>query len=260
MKKKRYCVFGFLAAAVLAAISASPFVYVLLQSFKGDFGRFTLLGYYDVYIATPDYLDRFLISLALCAVIVVGQLIVSVLGGYGFAKCRFPGRQFLFFVLMMVMILPLQVTLVPNYITLDEMQLLNTYAALILPMIFAPLGTFIMTQSFKAVPDVILEAARLDGANLFQILIRVLVPMNLSGVVCTALLCFLDGWNMVEQPITYLKDMAKYPISVALAYMPPTRAVIQLVCCGLVILPPLFLFTYFNTELIEGITLAEVKE
>lgn len=260
MKKKCFRVFGFLVSAVLAAISAAPFAYVFLKSFKGESGEITLLGYYDVYIAAPDYLDRFLSSIALCAVIVIGQLIVSVLGGYGFAKCRFPGRQFLFFVLMMVMILPLQVTLVPNYITLDGMKLLNTYSALILPMVFAPLGTFIMTQSFKAVPDAILEAARLDGANLFQVLTRVLVPMNLSGVVCTILLCFLDGWNMVEQPVTYLKDMSRYPISVALAYAPPNRAVIQLVCCGLVILPPLFLFTYFNKELIEGITLAEVKE
>ena len=84
--------------------------------------------------------------------------------------------------------------------------------------------------------------------------------MNMSGIVCTVLLSFLDGWNMVEQPITYIKEFARYPISVALAYAPPSKAIIQLVCCVLVIIPPMFLFTFFNKELIEGITLADVKE
>ena len=77
--------------------------------------------------------------------------------------------------------------------------------------------------------------------------------------VCVTLLSFLDGWNMVEQPIAYLKDFMRYPISVALAYVPPADPTLQLVCCVLVVLPPLFLFTYFNRELVEGIVLAEMK-
>ena len=236
-----------------------PFTYVFVQSFIDSTGNFTLLGYYDVFIAAPTYLNRFWNSMGLCLCIVAGQLIVSVMGGYGFSKCSFRGQKVLYFVLMMVMILPLQVTLVPNYIMLDKMKLLDTYAALIIPMIFAPLGTFIMTQSFQSVPDVILEAARLDGANLFQILSQVLIPMNISGIVCTMLLSFIDGWNMVEQPITFLENMDRYPISVALAYVPPLQVTLQLVCCVLIALPPVFLFTCFNKELIEGISLAEVK-
>lgn len=72
-------------------------------------------------------------------------------------------------------------------------------------------------------------------------------------------LSFIDGWNMVEQPITFLENMDRYPISVALTYVPPLQIALQLVCCVLIALPPVFLFTCFNKELIEGISLAEVK-
>ena len=105
----------------------------------------------------------------------------------------------------------------------------------------------------------IIDAAKLDGCGLFGLLTKIILPMNTSGLVCVTLLSFLDGWNMVEQPIAYIKDFARYPISVALAYVPPTDPTLQLVCCILVVLPPLFLFTYFNRELVEGIVLAEVK-
>ena len=143
--------------------------------------------------------------------------------------------------------------------SLDKLGLLDTYSALILPSIFIPLGTFILTQSFKSVSDDIIDAAKLDGCGLFRLLTKILLPMNTSGLVCVTLLSFLDGWNMVEQPIAYIKDFLRYPISVALAYVPPADPTLQLVCCIMVVLPPLFLFTYFNRELVEGIVLAEVK-
>ena len=246
-------------AALLAFISIAPFCYVLLLSFVPASGGITFDYYYDVFLGTPQYLLRFWKSLGICLAIVAGQLVVSVLAGYGFAKCDFPGKNILLFILMILMVLPLQVTLAPNYIMLDKLGLLDTYYALILPSIFIPLGTFILTQSFKSVSDDIIDAAKLDGCGLFSLLMRIILPMNTSGLVCVTLLSFLDGWNMVEQPIAYIKDFLRYPISVALAYVPPADPTLQLVCCIMVVLPPLFLFTYFNRELVEGIVLAEVK-
>lgn len=249
---------GNIFAWVFAFISIAPFVYVLALSFLTPKGV-TFGYYYDVFLGTSQYLLRFWKSLLICLAIVAGQLIVSVLAGYGFAKYDFPGRNVLLFILMILMVLPLQVTLAPNYIMLDKLGLLDTYYALILPSIFIPLGTFILTQSFKSVSDDIIDAAKLDGCGLFSMLMRIILPMNTSGLVCVTLLSFLDGWNMVEQPIAYIKDFLRYPISVALAYVPPADPTLQLVCCILVVLPPLFLFTYFNRELVEGIVLAEVK-
>lgn len=256
--KKRHT-FSTVISIVLTFICVAPFLYVLINSFISVAGSLTLENYYEVFLDQSQYLLRFWKSLALTVCIAAGQLIVSTLAGYGFAKCDFPGKNVIFFILMILMIMPLQVTLVPNYIMLDEMGLLNTYYALALPMIFVPLGTFIMTQSFKSIPNDIIDAALLDGCGTLDILCRIAVPMNKSGLVCVTLLSFLDGWNMVEQPIVYLKDFMDYPISVALATTSPSDAAVKLVCCILVVLPPLFLFAYFNRELVEGIVLGKEK-
>ncbi len=243
---------------LLSGICVLPYLYVMVKSLM-DNGQFSLAYYYQVFLGQNQYLIRFWKSIGITLCIVLGQVIVSTLAGFGFAKCRFPGKNVLFFLLMVLMIMPLQVTLVPNYIMLDKLGLLNSIYALILPMIFVPLGTFIMTQSFKSIPDSIIEAARLDGCGTLGIIARIAAPMNKSGLVCTVLLSFLDGWNMVEQPIVYLEDFEKYPISVALASVPPENSTIQLVCCILVALPPLFLFAYFNRELVEGIAIGGEK-
>lgn len=257
MKKKN--IFSGAVSLVLVFLCLAPFAYILFQGLLSDDGSLTAGYYYKVFLASPQYLFRFWKSLALSLVIAAGQVLASTLAGYGFAKCRFPGKNAMFFLLMALMIMPLQVTLVPNYMVLDKMGLLNTYYALALPAIFVPLGTFIMTQSFKAVPNEIIDAARLDGCGTLQVLWRIAIPMNKSGLVCTLLLSFLDGWNMVEQPMIYLKEFADYPISVALASVATENPTVQLVCCVLVMLPPVFLFAYFNQELVEGITLGREK-
>lgn len=246
------------AAILLTLMCVLPFLYVFWEGFIGADG-FTLDYYYQVFLAQSQYLLRFWKSLLLSLCIALGQLLVSILAGYGFAKCRFPGKNVLFFLLMIMMIMPLQVTLVPNYLMLSEMGLLDTYCALALPAIFISLGAFIMTQSFQAVPNDIIDAAKLDGCSTWDVIWRIAVPVSKSGLVCTFLLSFLDGWNMVEQPMIYLKDFAKYPISVALALVSPEDPTVQLVCCVLVVLPPLFLFSFFNRELVEGIAMGGEK-
>lgn len=257
MRKKH--IFSSVFALIVAFVSLAPFCYVVLYSFGTMQGQITVQPYYDVFLGSHRYLQTFWRSLGIGVAVVAGQVFVSILAGYGFAKCKFKERDILFFFLLILMVMPLQVTLVPNYIVLHELGLLDSYAALILPAIFTPLGTFILRQSFRSVPDSILEAAKLDGCGIPRILAHIAVPMNKSGIVCVMLLSFLDAWNMVEQPIAYMKDMEAYPLSVALAYVPPANSLVQFVCCLLVALPPLFLFTVFNKDLVEGITLAEVK-
>lgn len=218
--RKRPAYFSSFAAVLLTALSVIPFLYVFAKSLLSAQNGFTLSYYYQVFLAQEQYLLRFWKSLGLCLCITAGQVVVSTLAGYGFAKCRLPGKNVLFFLLMVLMIMPLQVTLVPNEI---------------------------------------IEAARLDGCGTLKLICRIAVPMNRAGLICTLLLSFLDGWNMVEQPMVYLEDFGRYPISVALASVPPENPTVQLVCCILVALPPLFLFAYFNRELVEGIALGGEK-
>lgn len=243
---------------LLGAFCVLPFLYVLGRSFWSARG-FTLEYFYDVFLRQSQFLLRFWKSLALSGAIALGQTCLAILAGYGFAKCRFPGRNQIFFLLIIWMIIPIQVTLVPNYFIFDKLGLLGTYFSLALPGIFLPLGTFIMTQSFRAVPNDILEAAQLDGARTPTLILRMLTPMSKSGVVCTLLLSFLDAWNMVEQPIAFLRDVFQYPLSVALASVPPGDPNVQLVCCVLTALPSLVLFALFHREMAEGIELGGNK-
>ena len=169
--------FSGLFAALVVVLSAAPFLYVFVRSFLSP-GGVTFQYYYDVFLASPKYLFRFWKSIGMAVCIAAGQLFISVFAGFGFAKYKFPGRNFLFFLLMILMTLPVQVTLVPDFIMLGYMNLLNTYAALILPSIIVPLGTFILTQSFKSVPDTVLDAAMLDGCGVLRMLFYVVSPMN----------------------------------------------------------------------------------
>ena len=174
-------------ALVLTLACVAPYGYVLFKSFFRD-GGLTLWGYFQVFLNETQYLARFWTSLGLTSLIALAQLLVSLLAGFGFAKCNFPGKKAIFFVLMILMILPLQVTLVPNYLMLDQLGLLDTYYALVLPAIFVPLGTFIMTRSFQSVPKEVVEAARLDGCTTLGVIFRITAPMSKSGLVCTLLL------------------------------------------------------------------------
>ena len=116
-----------------------------------------------------------------------------------------------------------------------------------------------MTQSFKAVPDSVVEAARLDGCGTLAMIPRILLPVNSNGFACVILLSFVDAWNMVEQPLSYLEEFSQYPIAVALAAVSPAEPTVLLACCVLVTLPPLFFFLVFGQELSEGISVGGEK-
>ena len=246
-----------LVGVLVAAVSLLPFCFLFLRSFWD--GGVTLQPYYDVFLSTSRYLDSFWRSLGLTCTVAAGQLMVSVPAGFCFAKRSFPGKRILAFLLVALLVLPVQVTLVPNYLMLKNLGLLNTYAALILPALFAPLGTFLLGQSFRSIPNALLDAAQLDGCGTIGLLWRIAMPMRKGTMACVAILAFLDAWNMVEQPLAYLRSFQEYPLSVGLAYAAPQGLAVQMVCCLLAALPPLFLFAFFSQDLVDGIVLGEVK-
>ena len=213
---------------------------------------FSLMGYYEVFFATPDYLVKFWLSLLLAVGAVVGQVVISCMGGFAFAFYDFPGKRLLFGLLCFFMLVPLQVTLLPNYLLLDAFGLLNTYWALLLPLAFAPLGTFLLTQIFRSVPADILQAARLDGAGTLQVMVKVLLPCGKSGVSTLIILTLIESWNMVEQPLIYLKDVGSYPLSVFLASRYTENLPLQFVCCVLSLLPLALCFFYCGGDVLDS--------
>ncbi len=213
---------------------------------------FSLMGYYEVFFATPDYLAKFWVSLLLSVGAILGQMVISCMGGFAFAFYDFPGKKLLYGLLCLFMLIPLQVTLLPNYLLLDLLGVLNTYWALLLPLAFAPLGTFLLTQIFRSVPVDILHAARLDGAGTFHVLGKVLLPCSKGGGATLIVLTLIESWNMVEQPLVYLQDVGSYPLSVFLASRYMENLPFQFVCSVLSLLPLALCFLYFGGDLLQS--------
>ncbi len=221
--------------------------------------KISLSGYREVLLETPRYLMQFWISLGICLAICVGQVILSILGGYAFSRFRFRFRDAIFFGVIVLMVLPYQVTLAPSYMVIKALGLLNTNASLILPGIFSAFGLFLMRQVMASVPDSVMEAASLDGANTFVALWRVMVPCCSSGVKALVLLSFVDAWSMVEQPIVFITDTFRQPLSVFLLRVGGENMALGFACSVLFMIPVLFLHLLFEEQLVEGIVRSEIK-
>lgn len=220
---------------------------------------FSLQSYYEVFLAMPNYLIKFWTSLFLCIFIIIGQIIVSCLGGFAFSKYNFKYKNIFMFLLVIFMLIPIQVTLLPNFIVLNKLNLINTHFSLILPAVFYPLGTVLMTIVFKSIPNELIEYAKLDGANSIKILVFILMPIAKSGIISLVILTFVDNWNMVEQPMVFISDIYKYPLSVFLASTLEKNIPLQFVCGVLCLIPVSLLFLFYVDELIEGITFSGIK-
>ena len=209
MRNKRSA--GTAAAALCIAAALIPTIWLVILCAQNPEGAREILW------EEPFTLYRFWNSLLLCSAITLGQMLVSCWAGFALAKYPIPGKGYLTTLLVILMLLPLQVTLVPSYLILDALGLLNTIWALILPSVFSPFGTVVMWITFRAVPEDLLDAARLDGASEHRILWRIALPVGKGGAASLLLLTFVDAWNMVEQPMVFLSNTANYPISVYLA-------------------------------------------
>lgn len=216
-------------------------------------------AYYQILFRKPDFLVKFWNSIGLTSIIVLGQVVISSLAGYGFAKFHFPFRDVIFFIVIIIMMMPNQVTLVANYIVLDKMHLIGSYAAVILPAIFSPFGVFLMKQVISTMPDELVEAAKLDGASQWQLLFKIVIPRNKSGIASLMILSFVDNWNMVEQPLVFLNDKFKYPLSIFLSQINQSQPGVAFACGVLAIIPVVLLFMFFEQELIDGIGFANLK-
>lgn len=219
----------------------------------------TLMGYADVFLLAPSYLMKFWISILISVTIVAGQVIISCISAYGLAKFNFPFKNVIFYLIVILMMLPVQVTLVPNYILFDKIGLIGSYLSVILPGIFSTFGIFLLNQVFSAIPNDIIEAAKIDGANHFQILIKIIIPCSKTGVASLIILCFIDSWNMIEQPLAFLKDQLKYPLSIFLSRINETKLDIAFVCGVLAIIPAFILFLFFKDALIKGVEYSNMK-
>ena len=231
-----------------------PVIYMIVSSmYAGAKAGFSLMSYYVVFFESPGYLVKFWRSLFMCIVIASGQTIFSCMAGTAFAKYHFIGKKLFLAMMALFMILPVQVTLLPNYLLLEKLGFLNSWKALIIPAVFSPFGVVWLTFIIQTLPNEWIEAARLDRANQLQIVRYIIVPEIKPAIVALFVLTFVESWNMVEQPIIFLKGPLDYPLSVFLAGITENSIGVQSVCGILCLIPVTFLFLYYREELTDGL-------
>jgi multiple sugar transport system permease protein len=216
--------------------------------------EFSVNQYYKALLETPDYLYKFWNSILLTLPILIGVVIVSTLGGYGFAKFQFPLKNLFFFLFILVIMLPYQVMMVPNFMVMDSIGLIGNRWSIILPNIFTPFGTFLIYQFMRRIPNDILESARIDGAGEFRVFIKVILPQAAPAIASLAMLNIIDTWSMIEQPLVFLQDPEKNPLSVALAYINTSNIGIAFVCGVVFLIPLMLVFLMGKDKLVDGIS------
>ncbi|CAG7614238.1 hypothetical protein PAESOLCIP111_01689 [Paenibacillus solanacearum] len=221
--------------------------------------RVTLSQYYTVLIGRPHFLFMFWNSVKMTVPIIAGQIVVASLAAYAFAHLRFKLREPLFFLYIVTMLMPFQVTLVPNFIVADRLGLLGSHWSIICPGIFSAFGVFLLRQFMTYVPGSYIEAARVDGASHLYIFAKIMMPMCSTGVASLSILVFIDNWNMVEQPLIFLKEAMQQPLSVYLSVIGEEERGIAFAASAIYMLPLLLIALYAERYLVEGIQLSGIK-
>ena len=210
--------------------------------------------YITVLLKSPDYLLKFWNSVILVVPIVVFQLTVAALAAYGFARYTGKLRSMIFFSYVILMLMPYQVTLVPNFLVADWLNTLDTYWSIWLPGIFSPFAVYLLTKFMKRIPYSVIEAAQIDGAGEWQIFRRICLPLCKGALCSAAILVFIDYWNMVEQPLILLSDADKHPLSVFLSKINAAEVGLAFAVATIYMVPSLLVFLYGEDYLVDGIT------
>lgn len=213
----------------------------------------TFSQYKSVLLKSPDYLLKFWNSVILTVPITLFQVLLAILTSYGFSRYPNKFKSIIFFAYIILMIMPYQVTLVPNFLVADKFGILNTRWAIILPGIFSPFSVFLLTKVMRRIPVSYIEAAKLDGASELQILSKIYIPLCKGAIVSITMLVFIDYWNMVEQPLVLLKDADMHPLSVFLSQINTGDIGLAFAVGVVYMIPTILMFLYGEDHLIEGI-------
>lgn len=286
-RKKRMTIGQLLSLLILIVISALiliPLVFTFLYSFfppmeietylkqKGGYddtkwmevlfspAMVSVRQYYTILIEVPRYLSLFVNSTLYTVAILLGQAFVIPLMAFGLSRFSFRFRDGLFFMILMLMILPFQVTMAPSVYTLNFLHLMDTPFAVILPMWFSPFYIFLLRQYMVTLPNELLEAGMIDGAGPFRSFLHVVLPVCRPILGAAVALSFADCWNMVEQPLVFLAKVPHLqPLSVMFNQLSTEGANVAFAGAALYILPALLIYFYFQEDILLGIQLSELK-
>lgn len=220
----------------------------------------TLKFYVEVLLDSPEFFIMFWNSVKIAAGVLIGQLLVGMPAAWGFARFDFPGKRLLFILYIALMMMPFQVMLLGNYLVLDYFGLLDSLPGIIFPAVFSTFPVFIMYRFFEGIPQALLEAARLDGAGELRLFFIIAIPLGSPGVISAMVLDFLEYWNLIEQPMVFLKTKELWPLSLYLPNIDLNKAGMAFAASVITLIPAVLVFFWGQEYLEQGIVAAAVKE
>ncbi len=220
----------------------------------------TLENFKELLIYSPDFYKVFWNSLFITGTILLFQTLTAVPAAWAFARFRFKWKKLLFDIYVIFMLIPFQVTMLSQYLVIDGMKLMNTRLAVILPAIFSTFPVFLIYRGFADIPRDVADSAKIDGANEWQVLRYIGLPLGRSGILACVVLSFLDLWNMVEQPLTFMKNKRLFPLSLYLPMLSADKGEMMLAAAIVTLIPAAFVFIIGQDELEQGIISSALKE
>lgn len=221
---------------------------------------FSLDQYWRVLIQDTSILRYYFNSIMYTMAILLGQAVVIPMLAYALSRFSFRGRDVIAFAVIVLLLLPFQVTMVPTVLTLRSIGLMDTMWAIILPSLASPFYVFLLRQSMVGIPGELFEAAQIDGAGSIRCYFHIALPVSKAIIGAAVALSFADCWNMVEQPLVFLpmrEDL--HPLSVAFNQLSQESTGIEFAGATLYILPALMFYLFFQKDIMTGIQLSEMK-
>lgn len=259
------------ALAVGALITAFPFIWMIASSVKP---RSESLAYpprvlpeeptFEFFVQLFQELDFGRYLLNTIAIVLIGMvgLVLMAMAGYGFAKFDFRGREPLFFLVLVTMMIPVQVTMIPTYLILNGMKLTNTLVGIALPSLVSGFSVFLFRQFMTTIPTEMIEAARIDGASEARIFWRIIMPLSKPILAVQVVLTFIGGWNSFLWPLIIANDERLYTLSVGVALLNQQIASnpsLQMAAATLMVVPILIVFVVFQRFVVQGFALSGLK-
>lgn len=247
-----------LLSILLAVLFAFPVVATVAFSLIGD-NHFSFGGYLDLLLDCFVFYPMFWSSVLYASAITLFQLIIIIPAAFGFATARFRGRGALFIFYIILMMMPLQVTLLPNYIGLRDMGLLNTPWGIVLPLVFSPFGVVVMHQYMKGIDTSVIEAMRLETSSVIRTMLTAVVPQIRVCIFAVVLFVFADCWNILEQPMLFLDDERMKTVSVFISTSARYEGNVLFPAAVIFMVPVLLLYLFFHESLEKGLTFGNLK-
>lgn len=220
----------------------------------------TLKPFIELLLDTPEFFVMFWNSCRQVFPLVAGQILIGAPAAWAFARFEFRGKKMLYALYIALMLMPFQVTMVSSYLVLDRLGLMNTVWAIILPGAVSTFPVFLMVRFFTAIPSALTEAAALDGAGPLRIFWHIGLPLGAPGILSAVVLGFLEYWNALEQPLTFLKDQSLWPLSLYLPTVTADNAGASLAASVIMLLPALLIFLFGQKYLEAGISASGLKD